>query len=154
MTAICCQFVYILAFAVGLHYAPTGWALLAYCGMLWLMSVTAFGGMISARWVQFMQFCNLVFCAWLYWPTMDGEPVFGEIVFISISIAVVLALLAPFADRFRALARLIPNRDDTLLVVPFEQKEAAKALGARWDSHLRRWYVPYGMDTTPFERWM
>jgi len=31
---------------------------------------------------------------------------------------------------------------DGVLVVPFEQKDAAKLLGARWDGTLRKWVVP------------
>ncbi len=31
-----------------------------------------------------------------------------------------------------------------ILNVPYEQKDEAKALGARWDVTQRRWYVPKG----------
>jgi exodeoxyribonuclease VII large subunit len=39
------------------------------------------------------------------------------------------------------------------LDVPFRQKDDAKALGARWDGAARRWYVPDGLDPTPFAAW-
>ncbi len=39
------------------------------------------------------------------------------------------------------------------LNVPFAQKDEAKALGARWNADKKKWYVPDGVDTTPFSRW-
>jgi uncharacterized protein DUF5710 len=40
------------------------------------------------------------------------------------------------------------------LRVPVNEKEAAKRLGARWDSRNRTWYVPDGLDATPFQKWI
>jgi len=40
------------------------------------------------------------------------------------------------------------------LAVPFEQKDEAKALGARWDGQERVWFVPDGLPTDPFTRWL
>lgn len=40
------------------------------------------------------------------------------------------------------------------LVTPFAEKDAAKALGARWDSGKRTWYVQNVADLTPFARWI
>ena len=37
---------------------------------------------------------------------------------------------------------------------PFQDKEQAKALGARWDPTRRKWYVNAGMDLHPFRQWM
>jgi hypothetical protein len=37
------------------------------------------------------------------------------------------------------------------LDVPFDEKDEAKALGARWDSKAKRWYAP--SPTTELERW-
>lgn len=39
------------------------------------------------------------------------------------------------------------------LKVPFSEKDQAKALGARWNAELKQWYVPQGLDATPFEKW-
>lgn len=41
----------------------------------------------------------------------------------------------------------------TYLNVPFAQKDAAKALGARWDAASKKWYVPADKDITPFAQW-
>ncbi|MDD5578296.1 MAG: DUF5710 domain-containing protein [Methylobacter sp.] len=41
----------------------------------------------------------------------------------------------------------------TYLDVPYAQKDAAKALGARWDAANKKWYVPAGMDVTLFAIW-
>ena len=40
------------------------------------------------------------------------------------------------------------------LKVPFAEKDQAKALGARWNAELKLWYVPQGLDTAPFEKWL
>lgn len=39
------------------------------------------------------------------------------------------------------------------LDVPFAQKDDARALGARWDSQVKTWYVPQGKDSSPFAQW-
>ena len=39
------------------------------------------------------------------------------------------------------------------LNVPFAQKDAAKALGAKWDATHKKWYVPASINITPFARW-
>lgn len=39
------------------------------------------------------------------------------------------------------------------LKVRFNEKDQAKALGARWNAELKLWYVPSGIDATPFEKW-
>lgn len=46
------------------------------------------------------------------------------------------------------------NLIGTLLEVPYSEKEQAKALGARWASDLKKWYVPAGEDLGPFARWL
>lgn len=40
------------------------------------------------------------------------------------------------------------------LLTPFAEKDAAKALGARWDAKTKNWYVVDVADLTPFLRWM
>lgn len=42
----------------------------------------------------------------------------------------------------------------TYLNCPFAQRNEAKALGARWDNERRSWYVPDGLDLTPFAAWL
>lgn len=39
------------------------------------------------------------------------------------------------------------------LAVPFKEKDEAKHQGARWDRQQQAWYVPPGIDPTPFARW-
>lgn len=41
----------------------------------------------------------------------------------------------------------------TYLNVPYAQKDAAKALGARWDAANKKWYVPADKDITLFAQW-
>ncbi len=40
------------------------------------------------------------------------------------------------------------------LTVPFAQKDKAKGLGAKWDPTRKSWYVPEGVDTGAFQRWI
>ena len=40
------------------------------------------------------------------------------------------------------------------LTTPFAEKDAAKALGARWDSARKVWYVVDPQDLAPFMRWI
>jgi len=37
---------------------------------------------------------------------------------------------------------------------PFDEKDACKALGGRWDGDERKWYITGEMDTEPFAQWM
>ncbi|MEP6964293.1 MAG: DUF5710 domain-containing protein [Polaromonas sp.] len=40
------------------------------------------------------------------------------------------------------------------LKVPFAEKDAVKALGARWDASRKIWYVQNVEDLKPYMRWM
>jgi hypothetical protein len=40
------------------------------------------------------------------------------------------------------------------LKTPFAEKDAAKALGARWDGTRKLWYITDVADLTPFLRWI
>lgn len=40
------------------------------------------------------------------------------------------------------------------LRVPFDDKDAVKRLGARWDPTAKTWYVPDGLDPAPFGLWL
>jgi len=40
------------------------------------------------------------------------------------------------------------------LNVPYAEKEAAKALGARWDPAKKKWYAPADLDKMLFEKWL
>lgn len=40
------------------------------------------------------------------------------------------------------------------LVTPFAEKDAVKALGARWDAAKKCWYNVNAADLAPFKRWI
>ena len=42
----------------------------------------------------------------------------------------------------------------TDLKVPFAEKDAAKALGARWEAAKKIWYIVDTKDLTPFQKWI
>lgn len=43
---------------------------------------------------------------------------------------------------------------DTYLTTQYKDRDAVKALGARWDPNARRWYVPAGRELAPFAAWL
>ncbi|MFB7000853.1 MULTISPECIES: DUF5710 domain-containing protein [Streptomyces] len=40
------------------------------------------------------------------------------------------------------------------LRVSFKDKDQVKALGAKWDSTLKTWYIAADMDMLKFRRWL
>lgn len=44
--------------------------------------------------------------------------------------------------------------EKTLLQVPYEEKEAAKRCGCRWDGSIKSWYAPEGVDLLAVAQWM
>lgn len=57
----------------------------------------------------------------------------------------------------QSLARAILHNGcmaSTYLTVEYKDKDAAKALGARWDAAQRQWFVPEGRDLAPFAAWI
>jgi exodeoxyribonuclease VII large subunit len=41
-----------------------------------------------------------------------------------------------------------------LLEVPYSDKDRVKSLGGRWNGELKKWFVPAGKDSAPFEEWI
>ena len=44
--------------------------------------------------------------------------------------------------------------EDTVLVVPFSQKELAKAAGAKWNPETQFWYAPKNAPLEPLKNWL
>jgi len=44
--------------------------------------------------------------------------------------------------------------EDTYLTAQYKDRDAVKALGARWDPTARSWYVPAGRELAPFAAWL
>lgn len=44
--------------------------------------------------------------------------------------------------------------DKTFLAVPFDEKNAAKKLGAKWDAENKSWYAEKGADLNQFKEWL
>jgi hypothetical protein len=40
------------------------------------------------------------------------------------------------------------------LSVPFEEKDEAKKLGAKWDISVKKWYIPDNINVDDFARWL
>jgi hypothetical protein len=57
------------------------------------------------------------------------------------------------ADAQRRAERKVALLERVYLRVPYEEREAAKALGARWDRWERQWWIEATMDPEPFARW-
>lgn len=46
------------------------------------------------------------------------------------------------------------TKTGTRLDVPYSEKNAAKQLGAKWNSTKKFWYAPAGSDLSKFKRWL
>ena len=46
------------------------------------------------------------------------------------------------------------NNKETILDVPFSEKEEAKMLGARWNPDIKRWFVPAHLNLKLFNKWI
>ena len=44
--------------------------------------------------------------------------------------------------------------DVILLNVPFSEKDEAKALGAKWNPKIKKWYVTKNADIEKFNKWL
>ncbi len=47
-----------------------------------------------------------------------------------------------------------PGETRRYLLVAYDEKDEAKALGAKWDPSIKRWYIPEEMEEVPFRRWL
>jgi len=47
----------------------------------------------------------------------------------------------------------IPNEERTYLAVPYEERDQAKAIGARWDAVKKAWYVGLGVELEKIAKW-
>ena len=47
-----------------------------------------------------------------------------------------------------------PSPERTYLAVPYDEKDNAKALGAKWDRSEKSWYVPAGISLKSFAPWL
>ncbi len=46
------------------------------------------------------------------------------------------------------------SKDPIFLDCPYIEKDEAKKLGARYNGALKKWFIPPGLDTEPFARWL
>ncbi len=59
------------------------------------------------------------------------------------------------APQARQEEKTMGDRTDRIyLAVPYAEKDAAKALGAKWDRRRKSWYAPEGVDTAPLAKWV
>lgn len=48
----------------------------------------------------------------------------------------------------------VESSDRTYLAVPYDEKDEAKSLGAKWDAREKAWYVPAGTGLKTFKSWL
>jgi len=46
------------------------------------------------------------------------------------------------------------SQNNTYLNCPYSEKEECKKLGGKWDPFRKKWYVPEGLDTKVFSKWL
>ena len=56
------------------------------------------------------------------------------------------------SNRNQASLKIMPSTK-IYLNVPYAEKDAAKALGARWDAANKKWYAPGNLDIANFAKW-
>ncbi|MEJ5038590.1 DUF5710 domain-containing protein [Acinetobacter johnsonii] len=49
---------------------------------------------------------------------------------------------------------VLEQTEKTYLAVPYQEKDEAKQLGAMFDSEVKAWYVPAGINPEPLEKWL
>lgn len=57
-------------------------------------------------------------------------------------------------DEILNSSRAAETKGRIYLNCPFEEKDECKELGGYWDNDVRKWYIPDGMPTKPFDRWI
>jgi hypothetical protein len=60
--------------------------------------------------------------------------------------------LAESLQRVSYKAQPAPHRIN--LKVPFDQKDQAKAVGAKWDAKIKRWYIDADVDMGKYRQWL
>ena len=63
-------------------------------------------------------------------------------------------VLPPVMIRDTSPAVQAPSPERTYLAVPYDGKDEAKALGAKWDRAEKSWYVPAGVPLESFTPWL
>lgn len=78
-----------------------------------------------------------------------------------IDLLVLFVMIAARAVRYSSALRFPTHRpfhacsalfSKDYITVPFELKDEAKSLGARWDADAKKWFVPSGVDPKLFEK--
>lgn len=68
---------------------------------------------------------------------------------------VALGVLRSMEERKAAQAAIRnPAREKTFLEVQFDDRQAAKAAGAKWDPQAKHWYAPRGSDLDKVSAWL
>lgn len=49
---------------------------------------------------------------------------------------------------------LVSNGERTYIDVPYKDKDIVKLIGARYDGEKKQWYIPQGIDSKLFGKWM
>jgi hypothetical protein len=59
-----------------------------------------------------------------------------------------------YIDQTTQISNKNPVESPQYLNVPYSQKDLAKSLGAKWDNKKKSWFVPHGVNVTPFIHWI
>ena len=49
---------------------------------------------------------------------------------------------------------LVSNGERTYIDVPYKDKDIVKLIGARYDGEKKQWYIPQGIDSKLFAKWL
>jgi hypothetical protein len=48
----------------------------------------------------------------------------------------------------------VSNGERTYINVPYKDKDLVKLIGARYDGEKKKWYIPPGVDSKLFSKWL
>ena len=71
-----------------------------------------------------------------------------------IQIAVEKGIGADHEVEVETLDEIEINGEKIFLNCPFDEKDECKSLGGKWDSDRRKWYVPSGVSSEKFRKWI
>ena len=63
-------------------------------------------------------------------------------------------LISPYKGKGKVAAQTFKVNAECYLIVPFEDKDKVKELGAFFDTDRKAWYVPKGKDKEIFKKWI
>ncbi len=109
---------------------------------------------LRAEWAALIEADPLAFCEAVNVAQVIASAMVADVRVATVerlSLASVKRSTVAVSPRVEGLFR---EKGSQVLVVPFAEKDAARALGALWHPGDGVWFAPKGLDLGPFDKWM